>query len=82
MEQENARLTAEIEASFDQANAADAEEGSAIRRRSAAARSARGATAPGEDRRAKIRAVREALQQETAKRRAAKLQHMADGLRP
>jgi hypothetical protein len=34
-----------------------------------------------DDWRAKIRAVREALKQETATRRAAELQHMADELR-
>ena len=80
MEQEDARLTTEIEAFFDRADATDAEEDrlygvgqqqhdlpAELRRR--------------EDRRAKIRAVREALKQETAKRRAAQLQHMADELR-
>jgi len=80
MDQEDARLTTEIEAFFDRADATDAEEDrlygvgqqqhdlpAELRRR--------------EDRRAKIRAVREALKQETAKRRAAQLQHMADELR-
>src|ERR1044071_9687836 len=80
MEKEDARLTTEIEAFFDRADATDAEEDrmygvgqqqhdlpAELRRR--------------EDRRAKIRAVREALKQETAKRRAAELQHMADELR-
>src|SRR5262249_50669024 len=80
MEQEDARLTAEIEAFFNRADATDAEEDglygvgqqqhdlpAELRRR--------------EDRRAKIRAAREALKQETAKRRAADLQHSADELR-
>jgi len=80
MEKEDARLTTEIEAFFDRADATDAEEDrmygvgqqqhdlpAELRRR--------------EDRRAKIRAVREALKQETAKRRAAELQQMADELR-
>lgn len=80
MVKDEARLTAEIEAFFEQADATDAEEDrlygvgeqqhdlpAELRRR--------------EERRAKIRAVREALQQETAKGRAAELQHMADELR-
>lgn len=80
MEKEDVRLTTEIEGFLDQAAATDAEEDrlygvgqqqhdlpAELRRR--------------EDRRAKIRAVREALKQETAKRRAAELQHMADELR-
>jgi transposase len=80
MEKDDARLTAEIERFFDQAEATDAEEDklygvgqqphdlpAELRRR--------------EDRRAKIREVRDALKKETAKRRAAELQHMADELR-
>lgn len=80
MEKEDARLTTEIEAFFDQADATDAEEDrrygvgerphdlpAELRRR--------------EDRRAKIREVREALKKETAKHRAAELEHMADELR-
>jgi hypothetical protein len=80
MEQEDARLTAEIEAFFDQADATDAEED----RRYGAGQQQHDLPAElrrREDRRAKIRAVREALKQETAKRRAAELQHMADELR-
>jgi len=80
MEQEDARLTAEIEAFFDRADATDAEEdrlyGAGQQQHDLPAELRR-----REDRRAKIRAVREALQQETAKRRAAELQHMADELR-
>lgn len=80
MEQEDARLTAEIEAFFDQADATDAEEdrlyGAGQQQHDLPAELRR-----REDRRAKIRAVREALEQETAKRRAAELQHMADELR-
>jgi transposase len=80
MEKEDARLTTEIEAFFDQADATDAAEDklygvgeqphdlpAELRRR--------------EDRRARIREVREALKKETAKRRAAELEHMADELR-
>jgi len=80
MKKEEARLTAEIEAYFDQAEATDAEEDklygvgqqqqdlpAELRRR--------------EDRRAKIREVRAALQKETAKKRAAELIELADGLR-
>jgi transposase len=80
MEKEDARLTAEIQAFLDQAEATDAEEDklygvgqlphdlpAELERR--------------EDRRAKIRAIREALKQETAKRRAEELQRMADELR-
>jgi hypothetical protein len=80
MAKDDARLTAEIERFFDQADATDAEEdklygvGQAphdlpaeLRRR--------------EDRRAKIREVRDALKKETATRRAAELQRMADELR-
>ena len=80
MEKEDARLTQEIEAFLTQAEATDAEEDklygvgqqqhdlpAELRRR--------------EDRRAKIREVREALKQETAKRRAVELQAMADELR-
>jgi transposase len=80
MEQEDARLTAEIEAFFDQADATDTEEdrlyGAGQQQHDLPAELRR-----REDRRAKIRAVREALKQETAKRRAAELQHMADELR-
>jgi transposase len=80
MEKEDVRLTAEIEAYFDQAEAADAEEDklygvgeqqhdlpAELRRR--------------EDRRAKIREVREALKKETAKKRAVELQQLANELR-
>jgi len=80
MEKEDARLTQEIEAFLTQAEATDAEEDklygvgqqqhdlpAELRRR--------------EDRRAKIREVRDALKKETAKRRAAELQAMADELR-
>jgi transposase len=80
MAKEEARLTAEIEAYFDQAEADDTEEDklygvgqqqhdlpAELRRR--------------EDRRAKIREVRAALQKETAKKRAAELTELADGLR-
>jgi transposase len=77
MEKEDARLTQEIDAFFAQADATDAEEDklngvgqpqhdlpAELRRR--------------EDRRAKIREVREALKKETAKRRASELQGMAE----
>lgn len=80
MEKEEVRLTAEIEAFFDQAASVDAEEDklfgvgqqqhdlpAELRRR--------------EDRRAKIREVRAALKKETAKKRAAELTELADGLR-
>lgn len=80
MEKEDARLTSEIEAFFDQADAADAADDklygvgeqqhdlpAELRRR--------------EDRRAKIREVREALKKETAKKRALELQALADELR-
>jgi len=80
MEKEDARLTQEIEAFLTQAEATDAEEDklygvgqqqhdlpAELRRR--------------EDRRAKIREVRDALKKETAKRRATELQAMADELR-
>src|SRR5215475_4380492 len=80
MEKEEARLSSEIEAFFDQADATDAAEDklygvdeqqhdlpAELRRR--------------EDRRAKIREVRDALKKETAKRRATELQAMADELR-
>ena len=80
MEKEDARLTAEIEAFFDQADATDTEED----RRYGGGQQPQDLPAElqrREDRRAKIRAVREALKQETAKRRAAELQHMADELR-
>jgi transposase len=80
MEKEDARLTAELEAFFDQADATDAEED----RRYGVGQQPQDLPAElqrREARRAKIRAVREALQQETAKRRAAELQHMADELR-
>ena len=76
----DARLSAEIQAYFDEAEAADAAEDqlygageqshdlpAELRRR--------------EDRRVKIRAVRAALSKETAKRRAAELERLADGLR-
>jgi hypothetical protein len=80
MEKEDARLTAEIEAFFDQADATDAEEdrlyGVGQQPQDLPAELQR-----REDRRAKIRQVREALKQETTKRRAAELQHMADELR-
>ena len=80
MGKEETRLTKEIEAYFDQAAAEDAEEDklygvgeqqhdlpAELRRR--------------EDRRAKIREVREALKRETAKKRAVELQTLADELR-
>ncbi|MEJ7596805.1 MAG: IS1182 family transposase [Kofleriaceae bacterium] len=80
MEKEDVRLTAEIQSYFDQAEAEDAAEDklygvgeqqhdlpAELRRR--------------EDRRAKIREVREALKKETAKKRAAELQRLADELR-
>jgi transposase len=80
MEKDDARLTAEIARFFDQAEATDAEEDklygvgqqphdlpAELRRR--------------EDRRAKIREVRDALKKATAKRRAVELQQMADELR-
>ena len=80
MEKENARLTAEIEAFFDQADATDAEEdrlyGVGQQPQDLPAELQR-----REDRRSKIRQVREALKKETAKRRAVELQHMADELR-
>ena len=80
MDKEDARLTAEIEAFFDQADATDAEEDSLYgvgqQQHDLPAELGR-----REDRRAKIRAVREALKQETAKRRATELQQMADELR-
>ena len=80
MAKEDARLTAEIESFFDQADATDAEEdrlyGVGQQPQDLPAELQR-----REDRRAKIRQVREALKQETAKRRAAELQHMADELR-
>jgi transposase len=80
MEKEDVRLTAEIEAFFDQADATDAEEdrlyGVGEQPQDLPAELQR-----REDRRAKIRQVREALKKETAKRRAAELQHMADELR-
>jgi hypothetical protein len=80
METDDARLTAEIEAFFDQADATDAEED----KRYGVGQQPQDLPAEPqrrEDRRAKMRAVREALKQETAKRRAAELQHMADELR-
>jgi transposase len=80
MEQQDARLTAEIEAFFDHADATDAEED----RRYGAGQQPHDLPAElqrREDRRAKIRAVREALKQETAKGRAAELEQMADALR-
>lgn len=80
MQKEEARLKSEIESYFDRAEAADAEEDALygvgeqqhdlpaeLRRR--------------EDRRAKIREVREALKKETAKKRAAELTALADELR-
>ncbi len=80
MVKDEARLTAEIEAYFDQAEAVDAEEDklygvgqqqhdlpAELRRR--------------EDRRAKIREVRAALKKETAKARAAELAGQANDLR-
>jgi Transposase DDE domain len=80
MQKEDARLKTEIEAYFDAAEAADAAEDAVygvgeqqhdlpaeLRRR--------------EDRRAKIREVREALKKETAKKRAAELTRLADELR-
>ena len=80
MQKEEARLKTEIESYFDRAEAVDAEEDTLygvgeqqhdlpaeLRRR--------------EDRRAKIREVREALKKETAKKRAAELTAMADELR-
>ena len=80
MEKEDARLTQEIEAFFDQADATDAEEdklyGAGQQQHDLPAELRR-----REDRRAKIREVREALKKETAKRRAAELQAMADELR-
>ena len=80
MEKEDARLTAEIEAFFDQADATDAEEdrlyGVGQQPQDLPAELQR-----REDRRAKIRQVREALKKETAKRRAVELQRMADELR-
>jgi transposase len=80
MEKEEARLKAEIEAYFEQAEAVDAEEdqrhGVGQEPQDLPAELAR-----REDRRAKIRAVREALQKETAQRRAVELQVLADELR-
>jgi transposase len=80
MEKADARLTAEIEAFFDRADATDAEEdrlyGVGQQPQDLPAELQR-----REGRRAKIRQVREALKKETAKRRAAELQHMADELR-
>jgi transposase len=80
MNKEEERLSSEIEAFFDQADATDAAEDklygvgeqhhdlpAELRRR--------------EDRRAKIREIREALKKETAKRRALELQASADELR-
>lgn len=80
MVKEEGRLTEEIEAYFDQADAVDAAEDklygvgqqqhdlpAELRRR--------------EDRRAKIREVRAALKKETAKKRALELQQLADELR-
>jgi len=80
MVKEEARLTAEIEAYFDEADAVDAEEDrlygvgqqqhdlpAELRRR--------------EGRRAKIREVRAALQKEVARKRAAELIDLADDLR-
>lgn len=80
MIKEEARLTSEIEAYFDQAEATDAEEDklygvgqqqsdlpAELRRR--------------EGRRAKIREVRAALKKETAKKRAAELAELANELR-
>lgn len=80
METDEQRLSAEIQHYFDEAEAIDAEEDklygvgeqqhdlpAELRRR--------------EDRRAKIREVRAALKQETAKRRALELQRQADELR-
>jgi transposase len=80
MQKEDARLKTETEAYFDRAEAVDAEEDALygvgeqqhdlpaeLRRR--------------EDRRAKIREVREALKKETAKKRATELAALADELR-
>jgi len=77
---EDARLTKEIEAFFDEADATDAEEdrryGKGGEHQDLPAELKR-----REDRRAKIREVRAALQRETAKGRAAELERMADELR-
>jgi transposase len=80
MEKEERKLTSEIQAYFDEAETVDAEEDklygvgeqqhdlpAELRRR--------------EDRRAKIREVREALKKETAKKRAAELERLAEELR-
>ena len=80
MEKDEARLSSEIEAFFDQADATDAAEDklygvgeqqhdlpAELRHR--------------EGRRAKIREIRDALKKETAKRRALELQTLADELR-
>lgn len=80
MVKEEARLTAEIEAYFDQAEAVDAEEdklyGDGQQQHDLPAELRR-----REDRRAKIREVRAALNKETAKKRAAELTELADRLR-
>lgn len=80
MVKEDEKLTSEIQAYFDEAEAVDAQEDklygvgeqqhdlpAELRRR--------------EDRRAKIREVREALKKETAKKRAAELEGLAEELR-
>lgn len=80
MAKEDARLTKEIEAFLDQADATDAEED----RRYGKGEDPQDLPAElkrREDRRAKIREVRAALQRETAKGRAAELERMADELR-
>ena len=80
MVKEEARLSAEIEAFFDQADAVDAEEdrlyGLGQQPQDLPAELSR-----REGRRAKIREVRAALQKEVARKRAAELTEMADGLR-
>ena len=80
MEKEDGRLSAEIEAYFDEAEAADAAEdklyGAGEQQHDLPAELRR-----REDRRAKIREVREALKKETAKKRAVELQQLANDLR-
>jgi transposase len=80
MEKEDARLTKEIDAFLDQADATDAEED----KRYGAGQQPHDLPAElqrREARRATIRKAREELKQETAKRRAVDLQGMADDLR-
>lgn len=80
MQKEDARLKAEIESYFDRAEAVDAEEdalyGAGQQQHDLPAELRR-----REDRRAKIREVREALKKETARKRAAELTTLADELR-